>query len=79
MGFTKLGHPIQGQKYTITQGDTVVPITVVGKMFGQLGNMDLVGIVVQDHNGERMALPWPMEAEEGAPDVTFESGWEDTE
>jgi hypothetical protein len=73
-GFTKLGHPIQGRRYTITQGEVSIPVTVVGKLYGRGGNSDLIGVIFEDENG-RATLPWPIEATPGAPSISITSGW----
>lgn len=76
-GFTKSGQPRQGQKYTLRQGDLVIPVIVVGKAYGKGGNADLVSVLLQDEasGGRREWLPWPIEATEDAPAIVFTAGW----
>ena len=74
-GFTKSGQPIQGRKYTVTQGDISIPVTVVGKLFGRGGASNLVGVILQEPSGARDTLPWPLEASDGAEPIYFTSGW----
>lgn len=74
-GFTRMGQPIQGQKYTITQGELVIPVTVVGKLYGGFGTSTLLGIIVEGPEGGRDTFDWPIEAADGAEEIRFEAGW----
>ncbi|HEY7822156.1 MAG TPA: hypothetical protein VIG24_04960 [Acidimicrobiia bacterium] len=75
-GFTASGQPRQGSRYTLTQGDVVIPVTVVGKAYGRGGNADLVGVLLEDRDsGGREMFDWPIEAEDGAEPISFTAGW----
>jgi hypothetical protein len=76
-GFSPTGQPIQGRKYTLTQGDLTIPLTVVGKLYGRGGNSDLVGIICEEADGGRGTIPWPIEASDGAEPISFVAGWPD--
>jgi len=69
-GFTKTGQPIIGRRYLLQQGDMSTTVTVVGKLFGQGGNSDLVGIVIEDDQLARIQCAWPLS---GPGDVRFEA------
>lgn len=75
-GFTKTGQPIQGRKYIISQKPDVPPTeaTVVGKLYGKMGNADLIGIILEEsESGGREVFPWPLEASDGAEPIKFEA------
>lgn len=74
-GFTRSGQPIQGRKYTLRQGDLVIPVSVVGKAYGKGGNADLLSVMLEEPGGGRDWFPWPIEASDGAEPIYFMAGW----
>ena len=75
-GFTKTGQPIQGRRYIIHQEkvglpDDQIEVVCVGKLYGRGGNADLVGVILEEPGGGRDTFPWPIEASDGAPPITF--------
>lgn len=77
-GFTATGQPRQGGRYTVTQGDLVIPVTVVGKLYGRGGNADLIGVILEGPEG-RATVDWPIEAADGTDPIRFTAGWDSPE
>lgn len=73
--FTATGQPIKGRRYTLTQGELVIPVTVVGKAYGRGGFSDLVAVILEEETGGREMFPWPIEADDGADPISFTPGW----
>lgn len=66
--FSKSGQPVLGTSLMLEAENDEGPVgwveaKVVGKLMGQRGSADLVGVIIEWPDGGRERLRWPLECE----------------